>query len=160
MISHVSSRPNWYSTHAVCNNFFVLFFKNCYYFSDLEIQWSQNSELKSSSLQFTGNFMAPMGSLKIKTGLPTSPTCQRALITHGQLTVIDHQIPAFAPDWSFSAKLCQIVIIVYWHNCLRANLKQYLQRWLVNKPLQQPISLFTFFAWCLLKESWSSGNHW
>ena len=59
--------------------------------------------------------MAPMGPLKIKTGLPTSPTCQRALITHGQLTVIDHQIPAFAPDWPLmvSAKGCQIVIIVY-----------------------------------------------
>ena len=57
--------------------------------------------------------MAPVGSLKIKTGFPTSPTCQRALITHGQLTVIDHQIPAFAPDWSFSAKCCQIIIIVY-----------------------------------------------
>ena len=57
--------------------------------------------------------MAPMGSLKIKTGLSTSPTCQRALITHGQLTVIDHQIRAFVPDWSFSAKRCQIVIIVY-----------------------------------------------
>ena len=58
----------------------------------------------------TGNFMAPMGPLKIKTGLPTSPTCQRALITHGQLTVIDHQIPAFAPDWSFSPKGCQLFI--------------------------------------------------
>ena len=54
--------------------------------------------------------MAPMGPLKIKTGLPTSPTCQRALITHGQSTVIDHQIPAFAPDWSFSAKGCQLFI--------------------------------------------------
>ena len=54
--------------------------------------------------------MAPMGPLKIKTGLPTSPTCQRALITHGQLTVIDHQIPAFAPDWPFCAKGCQLFI--------------------------------------------------
>ena len=54
--------------------------------------------------------MAPMGPLKIKTGLQTSPTCQRALITHGQLTVIDHQIPAFAPDWPFSAKGCQLFI--------------------------------------------------
>ena len=116
--------------------FFSLNFKNCYYFSDLETQWLQNPELKSSSLQFTGNFMAPVGSLKIKTGLPTSPTCQRALITkYGQLTVIDHQIPAFAPDWSFSAKRCQIVIIVYWHNCLRASNSTLP---LVNKPLQQP----------------------
>ena len=124
MISHVSSRssrPNWYSTHAVCNKrifFLLLSFKNCYYFSDLETQWPRNPELKSSSSQFTGNFMAPMGPLKIKTGLPTSPICQRALITHDQ-------IPAFVPDWSISAKLCQIVIIVYWHNCLRPNFKHY-----------------------------------
>ena len=90
--------------------FFFFFFKNCYYFSDLETQWPQNPELKSSSSQMTGNFMAPMGPLKIKTGLPTSPTCQKALITHGQLTVIDHQIPAFAPDWPFSAKGCQLFI--------------------------------------------------
>ena len=26
MISHVSSRPNWYSTHAVCNKSFFFFF--------------------------------------------------------------------------------------------------------------------------------------
>ena len=26
MISHVSSRPNWYSTHAVCNKRFFFFF--------------------------------------------------------------------------------------------------------------------------------------
>ena len=49
MISHVSSRPNWYSTHAVWNKriFFLFFFFNCYYFSDLETQWPQNPELKS-----------------------------------------------------------------------------------------------------------------
>ena len=88
---------------------FFFSFKNCYYFSDLETQWPRNPELSSSS-QMTGNFMAPMGPLKIKTGLPTSPTCQRALITHGQLTVIDHQIPAFAPDWSINAKGCQLFI--------------------------------------------------
>ena len=113
MISHVSSRPNWYSTHAVCNKrffYFIFFFKNCYLFSDLETQWPRNPELKSSSSQITGNFMAQMGPLKIKTGLPKSPTCQRVLITHGQLTVIDHQIPVFAPDWSFSAKGCQLFI--------------------------------------------------
>ena len=50
MISHVSSRPNWYSTHAVCNKrfFFFFFSKNCYYFSDLETQWLRNPELKST----------------------------------------------------------------------------------------------------------------
>ena len=109
MISHVSGRPNWYSKHAVCNQrfffvclFFVFclfcfvlfcflfwgffFFKNCYYFSDLETQWPRIPESKSSSSQFTSNFMAPVGPLNIKTGLPTSPICQRALITHDQLT--------------------------------------------------------------------------
>ena len=50
LISHVSSRPNWYSAHAGCNQrVFFSFFKNCYYFSDLEIQWLRNPELKSST---------------------------------------------------------------------------------------------------------------
>ena len=46
MIIHVSSRPNWYWTHAVCNLFIYLFiylfFINCYYFSDLETLWLRN----------------------------------------------------------------------------------------------------------------------
>ena len=45
--SHVSSRPNWYWKHAVCNlRFFSFFSKNCYYFSDLETLWPWNFELK------------------------------------------------------------------------------------------------------------------
>ena len=50
MISHVSSRPNWYLTHVVCNKR-VFFFKNCYYFSDLETQWPRNPELDFACLQ-------------------------------------------------------------------------------------------------------------
>ena len=42
LISHVSSRPNWYSAHAGCNQRFPPPKKNCYYFSDLEIQWPRN----------------------------------------------------------------------------------------------------------------------
>ena len=64
LISHVSSRPNWYSAYAGCNQRVFFFSKNCYYFSDLEIQWPRNPELKSSSSQFPSNFMAPMGPLK------------------------------------------------------------------------------------------------
>ena len=47
-----SSRPNWYWTHAVCNQR-VLFFspQNYYYFSDLETQWTRNLELKFACLQ-------------------------------------------------------------------------------------------------------------
>ena len=45
MISHVSSKPNWYWAHAVCNQSFI-FFWNCYYFSDLETQWPRNPKLK------------------------------------------------------------------------------------------------------------------
>ena len=44
-ISHVSSRPNWYWTHAVCNQSFFFPQKNCYYFSDLETQWPRKPEL-------------------------------------------------------------------------------------------------------------------
>ena len=127
MISHVSGRPNWYSTQAVCNQrvfflfcffcFFVFFFKNCYYFSDLETQWPRNPELKSSSSQFTSNYMAPMGPLKIKTGLPTSPICQRALITHGQLT----SFPWLVIQCQRLSKCNNC----YWHYSLRANLKHY-----------------------------------
>ena len=96
---------------------FVFFFKNCYYFSHLEIQWPRNPELKSSSPDLAWNFMAPMGPLKIKTGLPTSPICQRALITHGQL-ITKYQLKSLIGQ--FKRKGCQSVIIVYWHNCLKA----------------------------------------
>ena len=41
-----------------------LFFKNCYYFSDLETQWPRNPELKSSSSDLAWIFMAQMGPLK------------------------------------------------------------------------------------------------
>ena len=92
MIIQVSSRPNWYSTHAVCDK---TFFPKI---ATILVIWKSSDretpELKSSSSQFTSNFMAPMGPLKIKTGLPNSPICQRAL----------WQIPAFVPDWLFSAK--------------------------------------------------------
>ena len=123
LISHVSSRPNWYSAHAGCNQRFFFFFF-FFFFSPkiatiLVIWKSSDRETRVKIKLFTipFQFYGPNGTLKIKTGLPTSPISQRALITHGPL------IPAFDPDWSFSAKCCQSVIIVYWHNCLKANLK-------------------------------------
>ena len=93
-------------------------------------------------------FYGPNGTLKIKTGLPTSPISQRALITHGPLIT---KIPAFDPDWSFSAKCCQSVIIVYLHNCLKANLKHCRKDdWYIS--LCNNHQFIHFFAWCLLKE--------
>ena len=64
MISHVSSRPNWYWTHAVCNekvfSFVFVFFKNCYYnFSDLETQWPRNPEFKIKLFWFSLKFYGP-----------------------------------------------------------------------------------------------------
>ena len=91
----------------------------------LLFQWSGNpvtakARVKIKLFTIPFQFYSPNGTLKIKTGLPTSPISQRALITHGPLIT---KIPAFDPNWSFSAKCCQSVIIVYWHNCLKANLK-------------------------------------
>ena len=58
LISHVSSRPNWYSAHAGCNQRgFPPPKKNCYYFSDLEIQWPRNPELKSIKKCLSSTFI-------------------------------------------------------------------------------------------------------
>ena len=54
--------------------------------------------------------MATMGPLKIKTGLPTSPICQKALITHCQL-ITKYQLKSLTGQ--FNGKGCQSVIIVY-----------------------------------------------
>ena len=104
----------------------VFFFVFCFFFSKIAtilVIWkSSDRETRVKIKLFTipFQFYGPNGTLKIKTGLPTSPISQRALITHGPLIT---KIPAFDPDWSFSAKCYQSVIIVYWHNCLKANLK-------------------------------------
>ena len=123
LISH-SSRPNWYSAHAGCNQkgffFFLFFFPKI---ATILVIWKSSdreTRVKIKLFTITFQFYGPNGTLKIKTGLPTRPISQRALITHGPLIT---KIPAFDPDWPFSAKCCQSVMIVYWHNCLKANLK-------------------------------------
>ena len=74
-------------------------------------------ELKSSFSKFNLNFYGPTGTLKIKAGSPTSSICQGAQITHGQF-ITKYQLESLIGQ--LNVKSCQSVVIVYWHNCLKA----------------------------------------
>ena len=68
MISHVSSRPNWYSTHAVCNQSFFFFFL-VLFFSKIAILviWkpvTAKPRVKIKLFWFHLKFYGPYGTLK------------------------------------------------------------------------------------------------
>ena len=126
MISHVSSRPNWYWTHAVCNLclfvclffvfclFFVLFFvfvfcffpKNFYYFSDLETQWPRNPERFCLSLIRYQRDMSQYWRIFNLWFTEKSQLCFRARINH--LVFCGHHGHLLAP-WGVSYTFTAII---------------------------------------------------